>query len=138
MNAKACNKLGGRWDFNNKICYDVYIRPKRTKEMESALKKYFSYSSHGTPAFETEKERFTKKWGMSPGYMGSMYDDPYKFKIGDRVAVSIVSGSGAPNYNALGRIRGKGKRGDTYVVVLDNGTDAIVVGNEMMKAPRGL
>ena len=138
MNAKACNKLGGRWDFNNKICYDVYIRPRRTKEMETALKKYFSYSSYGTSAFETEKEKFIEKWGMSPGYMGSMYDAPYKFKIGERVAVSVISGSSAPNYNALGKIKRKGKRGDTYMVTLDNGTDAIVVGNEMMKVPRGV
>jgi len=136
MNAKACNKLGGRWDFNNKICYDVYIRPRRTKEMESALKEYFSYRSYGTPKFEAEKEKFIKKWDMSPGYMGSMYDAPYKLNVGERVAVTIWSGG--DRTNDLGKLKGKGKKSGTYRVILDNGTDLIVNGYQIMKAPKGL
>ena len=138
MDAKACRTLGGRWDPSDKICYEIFIRPMRTKKMETALHKYYGYKSHGTPAFETEKEKFIEKWGMSPGYMKTMYDAPYLFRKGQRVAVSIDSGSGAPNYNALGTLKAKGKRGKTYQVRLDNGQNAIVTEDEMMKLPRGL
>jgi len=56
-----------------------YNKPMRTKAMELALHEYFSYKSHGTKKFASEKENFIKKWGMSPGYMRMMYK-PYKPK----------------------------------------------------------
>ena len=45
---------------------------KLTTEMRYALSDYFNLMpSH--PEFRNAKINFTKKWGMSPGYMATMY-----------------------------------------------------------------
>ena len=41
-----------------------YKKPNMTKQMYCHLKHW------------NNKESFIKKWGMSPGYMGSMYKEP--------------------------------------------------------------
>ena len=44
-------------------------KQKLTKEMEEALKGYFSLNNLD----KNSKVNFIKKWGMSPGYMTIMY-----------------------------------------------------------------